>query len=67
MKLQRGLVMRAALSALLVPSVRLPALALNEQAMGATCGGFGCNDYRGQTFNGLAKRSTGCQKVQPIE
>lgn len=61
MKIQRGALVRAALTAVLAPSPQLvarPALALNEQAMGATCAGFGCNDYRGQTFNGLTNAPT---------
>ena len=40
----------------MLTSVTLLALA---GALGATCAGFGCNDYRGQDFPGLTNAAPG--------
>uniref|UniRef100_A0A7S0KYC6 Uncharacterized protein n=1 Tax=Coccolithus braarudii TaxID=221442 RepID=A0A7S0KYC6_9EUKA len=57
MRLGRGAAMRSAivaLGAIQIPSARLPAIAYeNEGSFAATCAGFGCNDYRGQSFDGM--------------
>jgi len=52
----RATFLRSALAATIVGLVPRgnPAAALeNQGAIGATCAGFGCNDYRGQSFDGM--------------
>jgi hypothetical protein len=43
-----------AAAALTLLEPKRPAVALENQGpLGATCAGFGCNDYRGQSFDGI--------------
>ena len=55
-RISRADAIRAAITAACTIPLSVPLAAradLNQGALGATCVGFGCNDYRGQDFNGM--------------